>query len=184
MRNAFIQETCIMLHEVSGDILKSKAAVIGHGVAPNDPFHSGLALQLREQYPGMYRDFRHYCQTSRPKPGDLWAWAGAGPHGPTQILALMTQEGGYDHGAKPGPATLANVNHALRGLQKWIEAERPSSMALPRLATGVGGLDWKDVSPLITQHLAHAGIPVYVYSTYHKGVEANERQPATASRAH
>lgn len=173
-----------MLHDVSGDILKSKAAVIAHGVASNDPFHSGLALQLREQYPAMYRDFRHYCHTSRPKPGDLWAWAGAGPHGPTQILALMTQEGGHDHGAKPGPASLANVNHALRGLQKWIETERPRSIALPKLATGVGALDWMDVSPLIAQHLGSVGIPVYVYSTYHKSVVADEPHPALIARAH
>lgn len=164
-----------MLHQVSGDILKTKAAVIAHGVAPNDPFHSGLALQLREQFPAMYRDFRHYCQTTHAKAGDIWAWAGAGSAGPVRLVALMTQEGGYGHGEKPKPATLANVNHALRGLQKWIKDERPASLALPKLATGVGGLDWKDVSPLITEHLSGAGLPVYVYSTYHKGVEAAER---------
>jgi O-acetyl-ADP-ribose deacetylase (regulator of RNase III) len=163
-----------MLHPVSGDILTTKAAVIAHGVAPNDPFHSGLALQLRERFPAMYRDFRHFCQTTHPKPGELWAWAGVGPAGPVRIVALLTQEGGYDHGAKPGAATLANVNHALRHLQKWIETERPSSLALPKLATGVGGLDWKNVSPLVTQHLGGVGIPVYVYETYHKGVQAAE----------
>jgi O-acetyl-ADP-ribose deacetylase (regulator of RNase III) len=42
-----------MIKEVSGDILLSKAQVIAHGVAPNDPFHNGLALQLREQWPAM-----------------------------------------------------------------------------------------------------------------------------------
>ncbi len=170
-----------MLHEVSGDILKSKAAVIAHGVAPNDPFHSGLALQLREQFPAMYKDFRHYCQSTHVKPGELWAWAGAGPSGPARMVALLTQEGGYEHGAKPGRATLANVNHALKALRTWIDAEKPASLAMPRLATGVGGLDWKDVSPLITQHLAHAAIPVYLYSTYHKGVGADERALRTSS---
>lgn len=32
-----------MLVEVEGDILKSKAQAIAHGIAPNDDFHSGLA---------------------------------------------------------------------------------------------------------------------------------------------
>ncbi len=163
-----------MLHEVSGDILKTKAAVIAHGVAPNDPFHSGLALQLREQFPAMYKDFRHYCQTSHPKVGEIWSWAGAGPSGPVQLVALMTQEGGYEHGAKPGHASLNNVGHVLKALHKWIEAEKPASIALPKLATGVGGLDWKDVHALIQQHLADVNIPVYLYSTYHKGVQAQE----------
>jgi O-acetyl-ADP-ribose deacetylase (regulator of RNase III) len=55
-----------MIKEISGDLLFSKAQVIAHGVAPNDPFHSGLALQLREHSPAMYKDFRHYCQTRNP----------------------------------------------------------------------------------------------------------------------
>jgi O-acetyl-ADP-ribose deacetylase (regulator of RNase III) len=171
-----------MIHEVSGDILMSKAAVVVHGVAPNDPFHSGLALQLRERFPAMYRDFRHYCQTTHATAGDLWSWAGAGKDGPVRIVALFTQEGGYGHGAKPGPATLANVNHALRRLQKWIAEERPASVALPKLATGVGALKWNDVLPLITQHLGSVGVPVFVYSTYQRGVAGNERQSAGAMR--
>ena len=36
-----------MIQEVSGDILLSKAHAIAHGIAPNDDFHSGLALALR-----------------------------------------------------------------------------------------------------------------------------------------
>lgn len=163
-----------MIREVSGDILRSKAPVIVHGVAPNDPFHSGLALQLRERYPAMYKDFRHYCQTSHPKPGEIWAWAGVGEHGPVQIVALMTQEGGYEHGAKPGRASLSHVGHALKALHKWIESTSPTSVAMPKLATGVGGLDWKDVAPLIKQHLAGGKTPMYVYSTYHKDVAGQE----------
>lgn len=166
-----------MIYEVSGDMLKSKAAVLVHGVAPNDPFHSGLALQLREKFPAMYKDFRHFCQSAHAKPGEIWAWGGVGPGGPVQIVALMTQEGGYEHGAKPGRASLPNVSHALKALHKWIETASPApkSIAISKLATGVGGLEWKDVLPLIKQHLGGVGIPVYIYSTYHKDVQANEK---------
>jgi O-acetyl-ADP-ribose deacetylase (regulator of RNase III) len=163
-----------MIHEVSGDILLSSAPVIAHGVSPNDPFHSGLALQLRERFPAMYKDFRHYGQTTHPKPGEIWAWAGTSPNGPVQIIALLTQQGGFEHGAKPGHATLPNVGHALKALAKWIETNKPASIALPKLATGVGGLQWNDVLPLIKHHLHTLKIPVYVYSTYHKGERAAE----------
>ena len=67
-----------MLKEVTGDILRTKAEMVAHGVAPNDSYANGLALSLRGQWPAMYKDFRHYCQTFTPKPGELWAWAGAG----------------------------------------------------------------------------------------------------------
>lgn len=78
------------------------------------------------------------------------------------------------HGAKPGKATIENVNHCLKALFKLVEDEKVKSLALPRLATGVGGLDWEDVKPLIEKHLGHLSIPVYVYATYQPGVQATE----------
>lgn len=39
-----------MIHFVAGDILLSRAQVVAHGVAPNDPMTHGLALALRQKY--------------------------------------------------------------------------------------------------------------------------------------
>lgn len=166
-----------MIHEVSGDILLSSAHAIAHGVACNDPFHGGLALSLREKWPAMYKDFRHYCQTSHPKPGEIWDWAGVGEHGPVRIVSLLAQEGGYEHGAKPGPAHANHLNHALKALRLWIDNERIQSIALPRLCTGVGAMPWGEVLPLINRHLGTLTIPVSLYTTYHKGVRAPETHP-------
>jgi O-acetyl-ADP-ribose deacetylase (regulator of RNase III) len=160
-----------MLKEVAGDILLTKAEVLAHGVAPNDNFTNGLALALRERWPAMYKDFRHYSQTFTPKSGGLWTWSGVGA---VRIVNLYTQEAAASYGDKPGRATIENVNHCLKELGKVIEAEKFKSVALPRLATGVGGLDWKDVKPLLEKHLGHLSIPVYVYGTYHPGVQAKE----------
>ena len=66
------------------------------------------------------------------------------------------------------------MNHCLRRLRHQIETEKITSIALPALATGVGGLSWADVKPLIQQHLGDLAIPVYVYATYHSGVQAIE----------
>jgi O-acetyl-ADP-ribose deacetylase (regulator of RNase III) len=71
-------------------------------------------------------------------------------------------------------ATVEHVNHALRELHKLMETEKFTSLALPRLATGVGGLDWDEVSPPINKHLGGLNVPVYVYVTFQKGVAANE----------
>ena len=161
-----------MLKEVAGDILLTKAEALAHGVAPNDNFANGLALALRERWPAMYKDFRHYAQTFTPKTGELWTWAGVGG---IRIVNLYTQEAAAGHGAKPGRATIENVNHCLKALYKLIETEKFKSVALPRLATGVGGLDWKDVKPLIQKHLGYLSIPVYVYGTYHPGIQAEEK---------
>ena len=160
-----------MLHEVSGDILLTRAQAIAHGVAPNDAFNQGLALGLRESWPAMYKDFRHFCQTTHPKAGTVWAWAGAEG---TRVVSLFTQDAAYDHGAKPGRASAENLNHALKALRKWAETEGVTSLALPRLATGVGGMNWDEVHPLIEKHLGDLSIPVYVYVTYRQGEQASE----------
>lgn len=160
-----------MIHEVSGDILFSTAKVIVQGVAPNDDFHHGLALQLRERMPAMYKDFRHHCQTKHPKSGGLWDWTS--PDG-RHIVSLFTRDAAYDHGSHPGRASLSHVNHALHALRALAQSEPLTSIALPRLACGMTGLAWTEVKPLIAHHLGDLPIPVYVYSSYQTGVKAKE----------
>ena len=62
-------------------------------------------------------------------------------------------------GQHPGRASLKNLGHCLKALHKVVEDEDLQSLALPRLATGVGGLDWELVRPLLDQHLGQIGIP-------------------------
>ena len=159
-----------MIHELTGDLLLSEANLIAHGVAPGDHFTSGLALALRERWPSMAKDFRHWCHLNHPKAGGVWSWSGPNIH----IACLLTQDQAEDEGGTPGRASVANVNHALRALKGLIEAEGHKSVALPRLATGVGGLSWAEVKPLIEQHLGGLGIPDYVYTHYVGGQKANE----------
>ena len=160
-----------MIREVSGDILLSKASVIAHGVAPNDDHAMGLARALREHAPAMYKDFRHYCKTQHPKPGSLWVWAGADGR---RIVALFTQEAAYRPREHPGRASVANVNHALHALRQFIERENVKSVALPKLATGAGGLNWQDVRPVVDRQLASLASAIILYSTFHSGQAAAE----------
>jgi O-acetyl-ADP-ribose deacetylase (regulator of RNase III) len=161
----------IMIHEVSGDILLSKAQVIAHGIAPNEHFEHGLALMLREKWPQMAKDYRHYANQTHPKSGEIWAWGGFG----TRIVNLLTHEGTFDHGGKPGKATLANVRHCLKRFRHWLEVEKVNSLAIPKLGTGVGGLHWEDVKPIVQEYLSDLSIPVFVYTTYHPNQQGVEK---------
>jgi O-acetyl-ADP-ribose deacetylase (regulator of RNase III) len=165
-----------MIHEVTGDILLSRAELVAHGVAPNDHFDSGLALALRQRFPSMVKDYRHWVKTTHPKPGALWAWAGPAAEGTRRVANLLTQEGDInDAHARPGKATLTHVQHALRALAAFVVESGVASVALPRLATGVGGLAWDDVRPLIKEAMGSLKIPVIVYTTFHAGVAADEK---------
>ncbi len=160
-----------MIIEVQGDILLSEAKAVAHVVAPNDDFHSGLALSLRNEWPSLYKDFRHYCRVSSPESGGVWAWKAANGR---LIFNLMAQEAPRGHGDHPGKATLQLLNRSLGELRKACDEEKVETLALSRLATGVGGLSWADVKPLIESHFGTAKTRAYVYSTYRKGVKATE----------
>lgn len=160
-----------MIKEVSGDILFTGAQAIAHGVAPMDHFDTGLALSLRKDYPAMVKDFRHFCKLRHPKPGEAWMWGGAGG---VRIINLLTQEPAKHQKGHPGPASLHNVNLALRELVKIVKKEGITSLAIPKLATGYGKLDWEDVKPLLYDRLGELNIPIYIYSLYKKGEKAKE----------
>ena len=160
-----------MVHFVSGDILRSRAQVIAHGVAPNDPMTQGLALALRQQYPSLHKDFHHWCRLHHRRPGTAWMW---GAPGGVRVVNLLTQEGGYGDDARPGRATAQHVRDALRGLVKLARAESFTSIAVPRLATGMGGLSWMEVLPVLEERLDPLEIPVYIYAEYRPGKIAYE----------
>ena len=125
-----------MIREVAGDILLTQAEAIAHGVAPHDHFESGLALALRERLPSMVKDFRHYCHTQHVEPGGLWIWSGVDF---PRVINLFTQTPAPKHGhGHGGKATVTSVGHCLRELSKLIRKEGLESVALPKLATGVG----------------------------------------------
>jgi O-acetyl-ADP-ribose deacetylase (regulator of RNase III) len=160
-----------MIHLVEGDILLSKAHAIAQGVGINDPMDKGLALSLHNSYPAMHKDFHHWCHQHSPEAGEAWAWVNAEGK---FVVNLITQEKADAHDHRHGKATLGHVQHSLKALAKIAVAEKFTSLALPRLATGVGGLDWADVLPLIEKKLGDLNIPVYVYETYHADKAAVE----------
>ena len=99
-----------------------------------------------------------------------------------QVFNLLTQEGEHHHGAKPGKATTANVNHSLKRLRHALEKEQVQSLALPKLATGVGGLAWSDVLPLVRHHLAESETVVFVYTQFHQSVQARKARRVNKTR--
>lgn len=151
-----------MIKYVQGDILLSEAQAIAHCVAPHDHFNQGLALALRDSYPAMAKDFRHYCKQVNPKAGETWLWACADK----VVFNLMAQEPAESSNANPGKATIKSLKNALKALVKQLKKENIFSLAIPRIATGVGGLDWGDVQPLLEEYLGSIDTEVVVYEKY------------------
>ncbi len=166
-----------MIKELSGDILETNAEAIAHGVAPFDHFNQGLALSLKQEWPNMAEDFRHYCHQNNPEPGGVWIWSAPGEK---RIINLLTQEApeGQKHSGLPGKAQLSYVRHSLKQLTGIIKEQKIKSIALPKIATGVGGLDWQEVKPLIHEYLSDCGAEVQLYVDFKRTMKP-QKEPIT-----
>ncbi|GJM13248.1 MAG: hypothetical protein DHS20C12_16510 [Pseudohongiella sp.] len=160
-----------MIYEVEGDILMTRADVIAQGVAINDPMTNGLARKLQEKFPSMREQFIQWCEESDPQPGDIWLWEG---NGKTSVLNLVVgEEADPTLGRASRPNKIA-VNKAFRAVNKLVVDERLTSIAMPKIGSGTGGIDWLEVRGMMHSQLGELLIPLFVYVTELDGMLASE----------
>ncbi len=153
-----------MIKEVYGNILWSKSDAIVQGIAQNENFSEGLAASVKDEWPGIVNDFDECCCNGDLKPGDVWEWENANG---TNILNLVTHSGSVN-------ASLGNLEDSLSKLPALIKKNGLKSLAIPKVGTDVGDLDWRDVKPLIEKHLGNLDIPIYLYTIFQKNIAAVE----------
>jgi len=160
-----------MIYEVEGDILMSRAEVIAQGVSVNDPMTGGLARKLQEKFPSMRDQFNEWCEETNPEPGDIWLWRG---NSKTKVLNLLVGEAADpDLGRASRPNKIA-VHRAFRAVHKLVVDERLSSIAMPKIGSGGGGIDWLEVRGMMDSQLGELLIPLFVYVTALDGMLASE----------
>ena len=136
-----------------GDIFKTEAPVIAHGCNTRGLMGAGIAREMRDRFPSMYKDYKRRCSRNEFKPGDAYIFCNeTGPH----IMNLATQA---DEGAK-----YEYVIRALSNMHAVLEEERIRSVAMPRIASGLGGLEPSEIERLIEDEFKDSMIEVIVYT--------------------
>lgn len=44
-------------------------------VSQDEHYRSPMLKQIKENWPSLAKDYRHYCHVCHPKQGDIWIWA-------------------------------------------------------------------------------------------------------------
>lgn len=153
-----------MIKEVYGNILWSKSDAIVQSIARNEDFSRGLAASIRAEWPAIAEDFDACCCNGELKEGDAWMWENASG---VDVINLIA------HGESRN-ASLASLDQSLAALAKLVQQKGLKSLAVPKVGTDIGDLDWRDVKPLIQKHLGGLNIPVYLYTIFHKNIAAVE----------
>ena len=159
-----------MIYEVEGDIMLTRAVAIAHGVATHDPMNRGMARKLHDRFPAMVEAYNEWCQETNPEPGEIWQW---GDPDKLLIINMITHKGDAED-IRPGRPPKIAVNRSFRALNKLVVDERIKSVSMPKIGTGVGGLDWHEVRGMMDSQLGELLIPLFIYVLELDGQVASE----------
>ncbi|MFI3184742.1 MAG: macro domain-containing protein [Methylococcaceae bacterium] len=116
----------------------------------------GIALQFKKKWPANFKAYVDACKAGLVKPGHLFIYHAGALATPKYIINFPTK----DHWR--GSSRIEFIQDGLVDLVKQIQALGITSIAIPPLGCGNGGLEWQKVKPLIEQ--AFTAIPeVTVY---------------------
>ena len=143
-----------MITYQSGNVFNSKSQVITNTVNCVGIMGKGLALAFKERHPDMFLDYVRRCEKGEVKIGEPYLWE----NDEVQVLNFPTKRH-WREGSR-----LEDVEAGLKYLSENYAELGISSIALPKLGCGLGGLHWPDVKALIEKHLGSIyDLDVYVY---------------------
>jgi O-acetyl-ADP-ribose deacetylase (regulator of RNase III) len=143
-----------MITYKQGDIFNSNAQVITNTVNCVGVMGKGLALTFKQRFPDMFADYQSKCEKGQVAVTTPYLW----DNGKVQILNFATKKHWKDN------SNLDDIKSGLLYLAQNYDEMGISSIALPPLGCGLGGLKWNDVKALIDQILGSIhDLDVFVY---------------------
>lgn len=146
-----------------GDMFTSNAETLVNTVNCVGVMGKGVALKFKKQYPEMFTDYARRCEQKAVRLGEPYVYQD--PSG-VQVLNFPTK----DHWRSP--SRLRDIERGLDYFVQHYRAWKITSMAMPPLGCGNGGLEWAEVGPLIYRKLHQLPIDIEVYAPY--GTPASE----------
>ena len=156
-----------MDYDPEQDIFRSDAVCLVNTVNTVGVMGKGLARAFATRYPEIVPPYRAACESGAFKAGGVQliglnrASGARAPRASADLIVanLATKEHWRN------PSKLEWVDRGLAALADKLSAEGISSVAIPKVGAGLGGLDWARVAPVIARHfepLSRAGMKVTV----------------------
>ena len=142
-----------------GDLFESEAQTLVNAVNTVGVMGAGIALAFKDRFPEMFDDYARRCAAGEVKLGEPYLFTGE-PSTDKWVLNFPTI------GDDWAPTRLDDIRDGLAHLRRHYREWGITSLAMPALGCGVGGLDWKDVEPILQEGLSDLDIPVELYAPY------------------
>lgn len=135
-----------MITYLRGDILQSDAEALVNTVNCVGVMGRGIALQFKDSYPENFTKYAEACQRGEVRPGSMLT-IDTGQLWPRYIINFPTKR----HWR--GKSRIEDIESGLSALVQEIRIRNIHSIAIPPLGSGLGGLDWRDVRPIIERSM-------------------------------
>lgn len=137
-----------MVRYVEGDILTAKTDALVNTVNCVGVMGRGIALQFKKAFPGNFKAYAAACKRNEVQTGRMFVYETGQLAGPRYIINFPTKV----HWR--GKSRLEYIESGLDALVADIRRLGIRSIAIPPLGSGLGGLAWTEVRPLIDRALA------------------------------
>jgi O-acetyl-ADP-ribose deacetylase (regulator of RNase III) len=141
----------------SGDIFDSTAQTLTNPVNCVGVMGAGLALSFAKEYPDMLVSYQKACSQHAVRTGRPYVYPVSKDK---QVLLFPTKNDWRN------PSRLGFIQEGLKYLAFGYKILNITSLAIPSLGCGLGGLPLPSVLPMIYQYLGSIDIPVEVYLPY------------------
>ncbi len=146
-----------MVTTITGDMFSSNAQTLVNTVNCVGVMGKGVALAFKERFSEMYEEYVRLCNAKRVHLGEPYLYRQlAGPW----VLNFPTK----DHWRSV--SKLSDIVNGLKYLERHYEEWGITSLAVPPLGCGQGGLEWRVVGPTLYRHLSRLKIPVELYAPH------------------
>lgn len=144
----------------TGDLFEDPSEALVNTVNCVGVMGAGVALEFKKRWPENFREYRKLCDAGALRPGVLFIHAvGDLVSGAPKYLVNFPTKDHWRNGS-----SRSYIVDGLEALVEHIEALGISSIAMPPLGCGNGGLDWNDIRPLIVEKLGRLeGVDIVVY---------------------
>ena len=144
--------------DAHGNLLKADVEALANSVNTVGVMGKGIALQFKNAFPTNFKAYEAACKKQAVRLGEVFVFDNGQLMPPRWIINFPTK------GHWRARSRIRDVADGLDDLRDVIEELEISSIALPPLGCGHGGLDWDEVRSLIKERLGDLDVVVHLYA--------------------
>lgn len=146
-----------MIKFVSGDFFDYDADIRINTVNCVGVMGAGVALIFKKKFPDMFDDYYKACKKNEVQPGHPHVWKDVTLLSECTIINFPTKIHWKN------PSQYEYIEKGLIWLRDYLSNITDSTVTLPALGCGHGGLEWEKVKVMITNYLKDLNVTILVF---------------------